>query len=159
PPPPPNVPALPENAEGRSGHVAKPLSVRERMEQHRKDPNCAGCHKLMDPIGLALENFDALGVWRSSDSGFPIDPSGQMFDGTRLDGPATLRQAVLSHSDAFVGTFTENLLAYGLGRVLDYRDMPAVRSISREAAMNNYRFSSFILGIIKSLPFQMRLRE
>ena len=159
PPPPPNVPALPENAEGRSGHVAKPLSVRERMEQHRKDPNCAGCHKLMDPIGLALENFDALGVWRSSDSGFPIDPSGQMFDGTRLDGPATLRQAVLSHSDAFVGTFTENLLAYGLGRVLDYRDMPAVRSISREAAMNNYRFSSFILGIVKSLPFQMRLRE
>jgi hypothetical protein len=159
PPAPPNVPALPENSEGRTGHVAKPLSVRERMEQHRRDPSCAGCHKLMDPIGFALENYDVMGVWRTNDSGFRIDPSGQMFDGTKLNGPASLRQAVLSHSDAFIGTFTENLLAYGLGRVIDHRDMPVVRAIDREAARNNNRFSSFILGIVKSMPFQMRRAE
>jgi Protein of unknown function (DUF1592)/Protein of unknown function (DUF1588)/Protein of unknown function (DUF1587)/Protein of unknown function (DUF1595)/Protein of unknown function (DUF1585) len=159
PPAPPNVPALPENSEGRTGHVAKPLSVRERMEQHRSDPNCAGCHKLMDPIGFALENFDVMGVWRTNDSGFRIDPTGQMFDGAKLNGPASLRQAVLSHSDAFLGTFTENLLAYGLGRVIDHNDMPAVRAIDREAARNNNHFSSFVLGIVRSMPFQMRRAE
>ena len=159
PPPPPNVPALPENAESRTGHVAKPLSVRERMEQHRANPTCAGCHKLMDPIGFALENFDAVGVWRTNDSGFRIDPTGQMFDGAKLDGPASLRQAMLNHSDAFLGTFTENLLAYGLGRVLGLYDMPAVRAIERDAARNNNRFSSFVLGIVKSPPFQMRRAE
>jgi hypothetical protein len=159
PPPPPNVPALPENSEGRTGHVARPLSVRERMEQHRSDPNCAGCHKLMDPIGFALENYDVMGVWRTSDSGFRIDPTGQMFDGARLNGPASLRQAVLSHSDAFLGTFTENLLAYGLGRVIDHNDMPAVRAIERDAARHDNHFSSFVLGIVKSLPFQMRRAE
>jgi hypothetical protein len=156
PPPPPNVPALPENADTRTGHVAKPLSVRERMEEHRSNPACAGCHKLMDPIGFALENYDAVGIWRTNDSGFRIDASGQMFDGAKLSGPASLRQAILNHSDAFVGTFTENLLAYALGRVLDYRDMPVVRGIDREAARNNNRFSSFVLGVVKSVAFQMR---
>jgi hypothetical protein len=159
PPPPPNVPALPENADSRTGHVAKPLSVRERMEEHRANPNCAGCHKLMDPIGFALENYDALGVWRTNDSGFRIDPAGQMFDGAKLSGPVSLREALVNHSDAFIGTFTENLLAYGLGRVLEFYDMPAVRAIEREAARNNNRFSSFVLGIVKSAPFQMRRAE
>ena len=159
PPPLPNVPALPENSEGRTGHVAKFQSVRERMEAHRADPVCAACHKMMDPIGFALENFDAVGTWRTKDSGFPIDATGVMFDGAKLDGPASLRQAVLKHTDAFLGTFTENLLAYGLGRVIDYRDMPVVRAIDRDAARNNNRFSSFILGIVKCLPFQMRRTE
>jgi hypothetical protein len=159
PPPPPNVPALPENADSRTGHVAKPLSVRERVEQHRANAACAGCHKMMDPIGFALENFDAVGVWRTNDSGFRIDPAGEMFDGARLNGPASLRQALLNHSGVFIANLTENLLAYGLGRVLEYYDMPAVRGIDREAALNNNRFSSFILGIVKSTPFQMRRAE
>jgi len=159
PPPPPNVPALPENAEARTGHVAKPLSVRERMQEHRNNPACAGCHKLMDPIGFALENFDGVGKWRTRDSGFQIDASGQMFDGTKLDGPPSLREAVLSHSDAFIATFSENLLAYALGRVIDYRDLPVTRSIQHQAATDNYRFSSFILAIVKSPAFRMRSFE
>ena len=150
PPAPPNVPALPENSDGRTGHVAKPQSVRERMEQHRKDPACAGCHKLMDPIGFSLENFDVMGVWRTNDSGFRVDPSGTMFDGVKLNGPSSLRQALLTHSDSFIGTFTENLLAYGLGRVIDHNDMPTVRAIARDAARNNNHFSSFILGTVKT---------
>ena len=114
---------------------------------------------MMDPIGFALENFDAVGVWRINDSGFRIDPAGRMFDGAALDGPASLRQALLNHSDAFLATLTENLLAYGLGRVLEYYDMPAVRSIGRDAADSDNRFSSFFLGIVKSVPFQMRRTE
>jgi mono/diheme cytochrome c family protein len=156
PPPPPNVPALAENAS--SGEV-KLLSVRERMEAHRKNANCAACHKLIDPIGFALENFDAVGAWRINDSGLPVDTKGQLFDGTKLDGPASLRQAILNHSDAFVGTFTENLLAYGLGRVIDYRDMPTVRSIELQAAREGNRFSSFILGIVNSASFQTSRAE
>ncbi len=156
PPPPPVVPALKENAP--SGEV-KLLSVRERMEEHRKNPVCAACHRMMDPIGFSLENFDAVGVWRVNDSGFRIDASGRMFDGSKLDGPASLRQAILNHSDAFIGTFTENLLAYGLGRVIDYHDMPVVRSIDREAARTGNHFSAFVLGIVKSAPFQMSRAE
>ncbi|MGA3238207.1 MAG: DUF1592 domain-containing protein [Bryobacteraceae bacterium] len=159
PPAPPNVPALPENADSRTGHAAKLLSVRERMQEHRANAACAGCHKMMDPIGFSLENFDAVGVWRTNDSGFRIDPSGEMFDGAKLDGPIGLRQALLNHSDAFLGTFTENLLAYALGRVLESPDMPAVRGIDRAAARSNNRFSSFIMGIVKSPPFQMRRAE
>jgi hypothetical protein len=159
PPPPPNVPLLPENSEGRTGHIAMPLSVRERMEEHRKNPNCAGCHRLMDPLGLALENFDAVGVWRAKDSGSQIDPAGKMLDGTLLDGPASVRQALLHREDRFVENFTEKLLAYALGRVVDYRDMPVARSIAHDASANKYRFSSFILGVVKSAPFQMRRAE
>ena len=159
PPAPPNVPALPENAELRTGHVAKPLSVRERMEEHRANPTCASCHKLMDPIGFAMENFDPVGVWRTHDSGFPIDPKGQMFDGSKLDGPVTLRNALVGRQDAFLAAFSESLLAYGLGRVLEYWDMPQVRSIEREAARNNNKFSSFVLGIVRSPAFQMRRAE
>jgi hypothetical protein len=154
PPPPPNVPALKETAD-----IGKPVPVRERLEEHRRNPACAGCHQLMDPIGFALENFDAVGAWRTNDSGFRVDASGKMFDGARLDGPVSLRQAILNRTDAFIGTFTENLLSYGLGRVIDYHDMPFVRGIEREAARNNSRFSSFILGVVKSPSFQMRRVE
>src|SRR5580693_7329767 len=156
PPPLPNVPALPENADLRTAHVAKPLSVRERLEAHRADPVCASCHKMMDPIGFALENFDAVGIWRANDSGFRVDPIGQMFDGAKLDGPASLRQALLGHSDAFLSAFTENLLSYGLGRVLATYDMPAVRGIEHEAARSDNKFSAFVVGVVKSAPFQMR---
>jgi hypothetical protein len=159
PPPPPNVPALPENSDSRTGHVAKPLSVRERMEEHRKNPNCAGCHKMMDPIGFALENYDVVGVWRTHDSGFTIDPTGQMFDGAKLNGPASLREALLKHSDIFLQTFTENLLSYGIGRVLGPTDMPAVRKIAQDAGLSNNRFSSYVLAIVNSAPFQMRKEE
>jgi hypothetical protein len=159
PPAPPVVPALPENAELRTGHVAKPLSVRQRMEEHRKNPACAGCHKMMDPIGFSLENFDVLGVWRTNDSGYRIDSAGTMFDGAKLDGPASLRQAILGHSDLFLQTFAENLLAYGLGRVVEPSDMPVVRSVAKEAARNNNRFSALVMAIVKSTPFQMRRAE
>jgi len=154
PAPPPNVPALKETAD-----TGKPVPVRERLEEHRKNPACAGCHQLMDPIGFALENFDAVGAWRTNDSGFRVDAAGKMFDGAKLDGPVSLRQAILNRSDAFIGTFAENLLSYGLGRVIDYRDIPFVRGIEREAARNSNRFSSFVLGVVKSPSFQMRRVE
>ena len=150
--PPPIVPAFKEAVENE-----KPLSVRERMAEHRANPVCNACHKIMDPIGLALENFDATGLWRINDGGSRIDPSGAMFDGTRLDGPVSVRQAILDRSEAFVGSFAENLLAYGLGRVLDHRDMPTVRSIAIEADREGNRFSSFVMGIVESQSFQMRL--
>lgn len=159
PPAPPNVPALPENAESRTGHAEKFQSVRQRMEEHRANPVCASCHKMMDPIGFSLENFDAVGVWRTNDSGFPIDAAGLMFDGAKLDGPVSLRQALLNHSDSFISAFTENLLAYGLGRVIDTNDMPTVRAIDRAAAAHNSQFSSFVLGVVKSEPFQYRRAE
>jgi hypothetical protein len=151
PAPPPAVPPLKEAVDNQ-----KVLSVRDRMIQHRQNPVCAACHQMMDPIGLTLENFDAIGRWRTRDSGYVVDPSATMYDGTLLDGPASLRQAVLNRSDAFIGTFTEHLLSYGLGRVLDSRDMPTVRSIAREATSNDNRISSFILGVVQSVPFRTR---
>jgi hypothetical protein len=154
PPPLPNAGALKEASEN-----SEPLSVRQRLEQHRANAVCASCHKMMDPIGFALENFDPLGAWRINDSGFPIDAQGKMFDGAKLDGPASLRRALLNHSDAFLGTFTENLFAYGVGRVLEITDMPAVRAIEQDAARNHNHFSSFILGIVRSPAFQMRRAE
>lgn len=151
--PPPNVPALPENAS-----TAKLVSVREKMEAHRNNPVCAACHKIMDPIGFSLENFDLTGKWRTTDGGVPIDASGQMVDGTKLSGPASLREALLSRSDVFVSTFTEKLMTYAIGRGLKYYDMPAVREITREAGRNDNRFSSIVLGIVKSAPFQMKMK-
>ena len=151
--PPPNVPPLKEN-EG----AQQPTSVRQRMEEHRNNPVCAACHKIMDPIGFSLENFDLIGTWRTTEGGVGIDASGQLVDGTKLDGPASLRQALLSRSDVFVQTMTEKLLTYGTGRALKYYDMPVVRSITRDAAKNDNRFSSLILGIVKSDPFQMRVK-
>ncbi|MEE8129723.1 MAG: DUF1585 domain-containing protein, partial [Vicinamibacterales bacterium] len=135
----------------------KVLSMRERMVQHRRNPVCASCHAIMDPVGLSLENFDAIGRWRTLTDGFqPIDASGSFPDGTTFEGVAGLKQAILSRSDQFVRTLTEKLLTYGLGRAMEYYDAPAVRAIEREAASDDYRFSSLILGIVKSTPFQMR---
>ncbi len=153
PPPPPSVPALEET---KASKGEKLLTLRERMEEHRANATCAGCHKLMDPIGLSLENFDVTGRWRNLDNGNAIDASGVLFDGTKVDGPASLRQALINHSDAFIRNFTEALMMYGLGRRVEYYDMPAVRAIVKEAARNNNRFSSFIQGIVASPQFQMR---
>ena len=133
------------------------------MEEHRKNPVCASCHKIMDPIGFSLENFDLIGQYRTKDGDSSIDTSGQLVDGTLLDGPASLRNALLSRSDVFVRTMTEKLFAYGTGRALKYYDMPVVRSITRDAARgtagNNNKFSSLIVGIVKSDPFQMRIKQ
>jgi cytochrome c551/c552 len=148
--PPANVPPLKE-----AGDNEKVLSVRERMIQHRDNSACRACHQIMDPIGMALENFDAVGLWRTRDGGIVIDPSGTMYEGSPLEGPVGVRNAVLKHSDAYLLNFTQNLLAYGLGRVLDHRDMPTVRAIAREAARNNDRFSSFVMGVVRSPLFQM----
>ncbi|HLK46656.1 MAG TPA: DUF1592 domain-containing protein [Bryobacteraceae bacterium] len=150
--PPPNVPPLKENT-----GQAQAGSVRLRMEQHRNTPTCAGCHKIMDPIGFSLENYDLIGKWRATDEGTPIDASGELVDGTKLDGPAGLRQALLSRPDVFVSTLTDKLLTYALGRGIRYYDMPAVRAITRQATASNYRFSALISGIVKSTPFQMRV--
>ena len=150
-PPPPNVPPLQENSEN-----GKPRSLRERMEQHRKDPVCAGCHKSMDPIGFALENFDAVGHWRNNDEGGKIDPSGTMFNGAPLDGIVGLRKALVEQHEIFVGVMTEKMLTYALGRGLEYYDMPTVRKIVQEGRNNDFRFSSLIMGIVKSTPFQMK---
>jgi Protein of unknown function (DUF1592)/Protein of unknown function (DUF1588)/Protein of unknown function (DUF1585)/Protein of unknown function (DUF1595) len=150
-PPPPNVPSLDENSE-----AGKARSLRERMEQHRKDPVCAGCHKSMDPIGFALENFDAVGHWRTNDEGRKIDPSGTLFNGASLDGAIGLRQALVGQQDIFVGVMTEKMLTYALGRGLEYYDMPAVRKIVQDSRKNDFRFSSIVAGIVKSTPFQMK---
>jgi mono/diheme cytochrome c family protein len=157
PPPPANLPGAGVFPESKA--TAKQTSVREIMQEHRANPACAGCHALMDPIGFSLENYDAIGVWRTNDGAFRVDPAGKMFDGTALNGPASLRQAILNHSDVYVGTFTRNLLAYGLGRVIDYRDLPVVRQIERQAAKNDNRFSTFVLGVVNSVPFQFRRVE
>jgi hypothetical protein len=129
------------------------------MEEHRSNPVCAACHKIMDPIGLALENFDGVGHWRNVDSGIKIDSSGQLVDGTPIDGPSSLRKALLARPDAFVATMTEKLLMYGVGRETKYYDMPVVRAVMRDAAPDRYRFSELVLGIVKSAPFQMRIKQ
>jgi hypothetical protein len=151
PPPPAVVPPLPETQPGE-----KPRTMRAQMEVHRQNPACASCHKLMDPLGFALENFDAVGAWRTVDAGNPIDASGQLADGTKVDGVVTLRQALVSRADVFVQTFVEKLLTYALGRGLTADDMPVVRAIVRQAAANNYRLSTIVLGVVTSAPFQMR---
>jgi hypothetical protein len=151
PAPPPNVPALKENSEG-----SKPLTMRALLELHRQNPTCATCHRILDPLGFSLENFDAIGQWRTKEAGGPVDASGELADGAKVDGPVALRRAILSHPDQFVDTLTEKLLTYALGRGLEYYDMPIVRSIARDAARNNYRFSSIVLGIVRSTPFEMK---
>jgi mono/diheme cytochrome c family protein len=153
-PPPPPPPDVPELKAERNGKV---VSLREQMQAHRANAVCASCHARMDPIGFALENYDAVGQWRSEDAGAPIDASGQLPDGTRFEGPAGLTQVLLTrYRDDFVRTATEKLLTYALGRGVEYYDNPTVRAISREAARDNYRISSWILAIVKSTPFQMR---
>lgn len=153
PPPPPNVPSLKENGEG-----AKPTTVRARLEAHRSNAACATCHRLMDPLGFALEHFDALGRWRTIDaeSKEPIDASGTLVDGTTFNGPVEFRNALVERRTEFVETVTEKLLTYALGRGVEYYDRPAIRQILRESEPEDYRWSSIILGIVKSPPFQMR---
>jgi hypothetical protein len=154
PPPPPDIPQLKEKVEGE-----KPRTMREQMAEHRTNPVCATCHKVMDPIGLSMENFDVVGAWRSDDDGNPIDATGELGDGTKIDGVITLRKALLAHPDVFVRTMTEKMMIYALGRGLDARDMPAVRAIMRGAAGRDYRFSSLVLGIVRSTPFTMRVAQ
>jgi len=155
-PPPPPPPAVPDLEETKAIRGERVLTLRQRLEEHRANATCAGCHRLMDPIGLALENFDVTGRWRDLDAGSTIDPNGVLFDGTKIDGPASLRQALMNHSDMFLRNFTEKLMMYGLNRIVEHYDMPAVRAIVREAGQNNNKFSSFILGIVKRPQFQMR---
>ncbi len=156
--PPPNPPAnVPPLQEGAKGNL-EALSLRKRMEAHRTNPVCASCHRLMDPIGFSLENFDAVGKWRIKDGSTPIDASGELTDGTKVNGPATLREGLMHYSDQFVRTMTERLLTYATGRGVQYYDMPIVRGIAKQASRDNYRFSSLVLGIVKSAPFQMRTK-
>ena len=153
-PPPPNVPALQENADG-----GKPHSLRERMEAHRQDAVCAGCHKVMDPVGFALENFDAIGRTRTKDEGAAIDASGTLFNGSRVSGAADLRAVLARQPDVFVGVLAERLLTYALGRGVEYYDMPTVRKIVKSASGNQYRFTALVLGAVASPAFQMKQKK
>jgi hypothetical protein len=148
PPPPPNVPPLKEVASG---------TMRQRMETHRANPACAACHKVMDPIGFSLENFDAIGQWRSADQGVPIDASGILADGSTINGASALLQLLAARPEQFVRTMTQMLMTYALGRGTEYYDMPIVRAIARDSSKQNYRFSALVLGIVKSAPFQMKM--
>ena len=155
PPPPPDVPALEEDLRGRTA-----LSIREQMEQHRANPACAACHRMMDPPGFALENFDAIGRWRTtSEAGAPIDASGTLVDGSVVEGAASLRDALLRNEASVMRTVTEKLLTYALGRGIEYTDQPAIRQIVAAAAHDDYRWSSVILELVESMPFQMRRSE
>jgi hypothetical protein len=170
PPPPPVVPKLEETAGAVDG---KSLTIRERMEMHRANPACNSCHRMIDPLGLALENFDVTGAWRTLDRtasisdvgtrirsvGVPIDTKTTLFDGTQIEGPAGLREALVNHSSAIIENFTVKLSEYALGRRIEYYDMPTIRTITREAAKSDNKFSSFIMGIVKSAPFQMSTAE
>jgi hypothetical protein len=150
PPPPPNVPSLDDNT------VSAGLPIRERLAAHRANPACAGCHNVMDPVGFSLENFDAVGRWRVTEEHKPIDAAGGMPDGSTFTGVAALEQALLQRPELFAGTLSEKLLIFALGRGVETYDAPAIRQVVRRAQADNYRFSSLILGIVNSTPFQMR---
>jgi hypothetical protein len=155
-PPPPNVPTLEES---NKGAVAVPKTVRAQLELHRSNPACASCHRVIDPVGFALENFDSVGKWRDTGpDGAPLDVAGTLADGTKINGPAALREAILSRPGAFVTVVTERMLTYALGRGLEPGDMPVVRRIVKKAAQNDYRLSSIVMGIVESAPFQMRTK-
>jgi hypothetical protein len=158
PEPPPNVPALEETAAA----AKKVLTLREQMTLHRGSPTCAGCHKIMDPIGFALDNFDADGKWRTKqggEGGVPIDAAVQLYDGQQVDGPVGLRNALLRYSPQFVAMFVEKLMTYAVGRGVEYQDMPTIRGIVREAAKDQNRFSAIVMGVVRSPQFQMRVKE
>src|SRR4029079_1054581 len=131
------------------------LSTRQRMEEHRRNPSCTSCHRVIDPLGLALDNFDATGAWRIKDNEVSVDVIGDLYDGTRMNGPAGLRDALLKHSDMVLRSFTENLMTYALGRRLEYTDMPAVRAVVNGAAKQNNKMSAYILGVVNSSAFRM----
>ncbi len=153
PPPPPGVPDLEETEGAKDGRF---LTTRERMEQHRTNPVCRSCHQFMDPIGLALDNFDVTGRWRIRENNMPLDTRGELYDGTLITNPEDLRNALLKRPTPLIRTFTENLMAYALGRRIEYYDKPTVRKIAQQAEDNDYRLSSFILGVVKSDAFQMK---
>jgi hypothetical protein len=158
PEPPPNVPPLEDSVAG----TERVLTLREQMTIHRKTEPCASCHKLMDPIGFALENFDADGKWRArqgGEGGVPIDATAQLWDGAEVDGPSELRQHLLYYSPQFVRMITEKMMTYALGRGVEYYDMPTIRSIVRDAEKDNNRFSSIVMGIVESAPFRMRIKR
>jgi len=156
PPPPPNVPLLEASGEAKDGRL---LTTRERMEVHRKNATCNSCHRFMDPIGLSLDNFDVTGRWRERENGMPLDTNGDFYDGTKITSPQDLVAALLKRPTPVVRNFTENLMAYGLGRRVEYFDEPTVRAIAKNAEANNYKISSFILGVVKSDAFRMRRVE
>jgi hypothetical protein len=156
PPPPPNVPEL-EATEGVSG--GRMLTTRERLELHRSNPTCHACHRFMDPMGLALDNFDAIAKWRVRENGIPLDTKGEFYDGTPMSTPAELVTALLNRPEPLVRNFTENLMAYALGRRVEYYDQPTIRAIASEAQENDYRVSSFILGVVTSDAFQRKRTE
>jgi mono/diheme cytochrome c family protein len=157
PDPPPNVPTLKEQPVDSTGNAKAP-TMRQTMEAHRANPVCASCHKIFEPIGIALENFDAVGAWRTQDGDSLIDASGVLVDGSKVDGVASLRDSLVRRSDQFVRVVTEKMLTYALGRGVEYQDMPLVRSIARDSAGGNYKFTSIVLGIVKSAPFQMNTK-
>ncbi len=155
PEPPADVPALEENHGGR-----EVLSMRDRMEQHRANPACASCHRMMDPPGFVLENYDAIGRWRDADeAGAPVDAAGALADGTRVDTPAAFREALVAYDVSVARTITEKLLGYAIGRTAEHHDQPAIRQIVAAAEQQGYRWSSIVLGIVNSMPFQMRSAE
>ena len=156
PPPPPNVPTLAETEGATSGRV---LTTRERMELHRRNPTCNSCHSLIDPIGLALDNYDVTGKWRIRENGIALDTRGEFFDGSPINNPTQLTDALMKRPISLTRNFTTSLLAYAMGRRVEYYDQPTIRSIVREAEANDYRMSSFILGVVKSAPFQMMRAE
>jgi len=156
PAPPPNIPALEEAGESKEGRL---LTTRERMEMHRANPQCRSCHQFMDPIGLALDNFDVTGRWRYRENAMPLDTRGEMFDGTKVSTPSELTRALLKRPTPFVRHFTENLMAYALGRRVADEDQPTIRTIATRGAQNGYRFSSFVMGVVNSSQFRMRTAE
>jgi hypothetical protein len=153
PDPPPGVETDLAPAEGEA-----PQTLRARLEAHRANPTCASCHQMFEPMGIAMENFDAIGQWRTEDAGIPIDPSGVITDGTPLDGIQSLRELTVHNGDQFIGVVTEKLLTYAIGRGLEYKDMPLLRSITRNAAKDDYRFSSLLMGVIQSPAFTMNVK-
>jgi len=157
PDPPPNVPAIKPAANDAAGNAKEP-TMRQRMEQHHANPVCATCHNIFEPLGLAMENFDAVGAWRTEDNGTPIDGAGKFIDGTPVDGPASLRALILKYQDAYIRNVTEKLLTYALGRGVEFEDMPLVRKIVRDSAPTNYRFSSLVTSIVTSDAFQVNMK-
>jgi hypothetical protein len=157
-PPPPPPDGVETNLDETAPEGATPTTMRQRLTRHMADPGCAACHNLMDPLGFALENFDFTGKWRDAEGGQPVDPHGVYVDGSAVLGPAGLRQVLLDHSELFVQTFAEKLLTYALGRSLGPSDMPAVREIVRRAARDDYRLSALVLGVVQSVPMQMKLK-
>jgi hypothetical protein len=157
PDPPPNVPPLPPRMTDNTGNAKEP-TMRQKMLDHRVRTDCSQCHSMMDPIGFALENFDAIASWRTQDEGTAVDAAATVFDGTKIDGPAGLRKWLSGYSDQFVEVAAEKLLTYALGRGVDYQDMPLVRTLARNAGKNGNKFSALALEIVKSKPFQMNMK-